>query len=477
MSERLIGREQECAELARCLNSTHSDLVIVYGRRRIGKTFLVEQFFEKKFDFWFVGAHGLSTKQQLRRFAKAIKEHSGKIIPQFSDWFDAFDALEAYLNSLSTNGKKVIFIDEMPWMDTGRSNFVVALENFWNGWAMRRDDIMLIATGSATSWMRDKLVGNQGGLHARITCQLHLSPFTLHETELYLESMGIYWDRYQILQSYMALGGVPYYYSILNPGLSLTQNIDDLCFREDGKLRIEFDELYNALFVNADLYLETVRILSGHKSGLTFQEISRKLKMEGGKVTRIIKNLERCDFIEKWSQYGNKKRQEVYRLTDFYTLFYYKFIGSNNTKDEYWWSNNADSQSVAAWMGTSFEIVCLRHHRQIKAALGITGVGTSVSTWHCLPDSAKQTPGAQIDMIIDRADRIVHLCEIKFSKDVYHITQDYELMLRERMGLFRYLTNNKKALVNTFITTYGVADGKHKGIVHSEVTMDDLFKF
>jgi hypothetical protein len=474
MATKLIGREEECAELQRCLTSNRSELVIVYGRRRIGKTFLIEQYFDKKFDFSFVGVHGLSTRNQLRQFAKVLSGYS-QISFTFKDWFDAFDALQNYLTTLSDTRKKVVFIDEMPWMDTGRSDFVVALENFWNGWAMRQENIMLIATGSATSWMRDKIVSNQGGLHARVTCMLHLAPFTLHETEQYLASMGIIWDRYQIVQSYMILGGVPYYYSILNDQLSLAQNIDNLFFKTDGKLRIEFDELYYALFKNADLYIDIVKALSKNKSGLTYKEITTALKQEGGKITKALKNLERSDFIERWNQFGNKKRQEVLRLTDFYTLFYYKFISGRNDKDEQWWTNNFGSQALTAWMGLSYELVCLRHHKQIKKALGISGISTSVSTWQCKPNEEEQTPGAQIDMVIDRADRIIHLCEIKFSESEYHISQEYERKIRERMGLFKYLTKTKKTTVNTFITTYGVAGGKHKSIVNSEITLNDLF--
>ncbi len=476
MTEKLIGREYECGELNRCMESNRSELVIVYGRRRIGKTFLVDQYFETSFAFKYVGVRGLSTKEQLRRFAKTLKEFSGVFPYRFSNWFDAFDALVEYLKTLPTDTKKVVFIDEMPWIDTGRSNFVSALEDFWNGWAMSNGKIVLIATGSATSWMRDKLVGNRGGLHARITCQLHIAPFTLHETEKYLESLGIFWDRYHIMQAYMLLGGVPYYYSILNSKLSLAQNIDTLCFKPDGKLRIEFDELYAALFSNADLYTEVVRTLANNVYGLTFADLSKKIKQEGGKVSRVLKNLERCDFIERWPQYGNKKKNEVYRLTDFYTLFYYKFIDGSNTREPQWWSKNIDSHSVVAWRGISFELVCLLHHQQIKNALGISGMSTSISTWQCKPNEEEQTQGAQIDMIIERADRIIHLCEMKFSDDLYHITNDYERKLRERMGLFRYLTRCKKSLVHTFVTTYGIADGKYKSIVHSEVTMDDLFK-
>ncbi len=475
MKEKLIGREYECGELKRCLESNRSELVIVYGRRRIGKTFLVERYFEDHFDYRYVGVRGLSTKEQLRRFAKVLKGYSGVSSYQFSDWFDAFDAFVNYLETLPTDRKRVIFIDEMPWIDTGRSNFVVALENFWNGWAMSKRNIMLIATGSATSWMRDKLVSNRGGLHARVTCQLHIAPFTLHETEQHLKSLGIFWDRYHVLQAYMLLGGVPYYYSILDKKLSLAQNIDLLCFGADGKLRIEFDELYAALFTNAGLYTEVVRALGNHKYGLTFTELSKKIKMEGGRVSRVLRNLERCDFIERWSQYGSKKRNEVYRLTDFYTLFYYKFIDGNNAKDVRWWSNNMNSHSVMAWMGSSFELVCLLHHHQIKKALGISGMATSVFTWQCRANEQEQTPGAQIDMIIERADRMIHLCEMKFSEGSYIITSDYERRLRDRMGLFLHVTKSRKSLVHTFITTYGVSKGKHKSIVHSEVTMDDLF--
>jgi len=298
------------------------------------------------------------------------------------------------------------------WL-TQRSNFVSALENFWNGWCNRRTDIVLIATGSATSWMADKIEGNQGGLHARITCNLHLSPFNLHETEEYLRQRNCQWDRYQILQCYMIFGGVPFYLSLLNTADSLAQNID--------------------------------RLLSENKSGMTREDIVKATGLEGAFLSKILKNLERCDFITRLSQYGSKVRNNIFRLTDFYTLFYYKFIESNNTKDDRWWSNNMDSRSVSAWMGLSFELVCLSHHKQIKGALGIAGVGTSISTWRSKADREKGIPGFQIDMIIERADRIIHLCEMKFSTDQYGITDSYEMKLRERMGLFRMATKNKKS--------------------------------
>ncbi len=475
MPDKLVSRKIECDELQRCLDSDRSELVIISGRRRIGKTYLIDKFFNYKYDFTFVGEHKTSTTVQIQNFMRAIYRQSKRQQPKAKTWYDAFNALEDYLETLPSNRKKVIFIDEMPWIDTQRSNFVSALENFWNGWGNRRTDIMLIATGSATSWMTDKIEGNQGGLHARITCNLHLSPFNLHETEEYLRQRNCQWDRYQILQCYMIFGGVPFYLSLLNTTDSLAQNIDRLFFSEGAQLKNEFDELYNALFTKADSYISVVKLLSGNKSGMTREDIFRATGIEGAFLSKILKNLERCDFVTRWSQYGNKTRNSLFKLTDFFTLFYYKFIESNNTKDERWWSNNIDSHSVSAWMGLSFELVCLIHHRQIKAALGIARVGTSISTWRSKADPINGTPGFQIDLVIERADRIIHLCEMKFSTNMYGITDSYEMKLRERMGLFRMATKSKKALVITFVTTYGVVNGKHKSIVHSEVKMDDLF--
>lgn len=477
MKNVLISRKRECEELQRCLDSNRSELVIVHGRRRIGKTYLIDNFFNYKYDFTFVGEHNTPAKVQIRNFVRALQKRTkAKIkVSGIRTWYDAFNALEDYLETLPIGRKKVIFIDEMPWMDTQRSHFVNALENFWNGWANRRTDIMLVATGSATSWMADKIVGNKGGLHARITCNLRLSPFTLSETEEYLRLQNCQWDRYQIMQCYMLMGGIPFYLSILNPYDSLAQNVDRLFFEEGAQLRYEFDELYTALFNQADAYIAVVKLLSENKSGLTRDEIRTSTKMEGAFLSKVLKNLERCDFITRWSQYGAAKKNSVYRLCDFYTLFYYKFIEQDAAKDEHWWSNNLDSVGVSSWMGLSFELLCLCHHRQIKAALGIAGVGTSVSAWKSKADEKKGIPGFQIDMIIERADRMIHLCEMKFSKDMYAITDTYERKLRERMSYFRMVTKTKKSLLHTFVTTYGVVNGKHKSIVHSEVTMDDLF--
>lgn len=470
---KLVGRERERSELDRVMSSDRSEFVIVYGRRRVGKTFLVDQYFQGIYDFSFVGGHNLPRNRQLLAFSKALKKYSGKKPDKFGDWFDAFDALEEYLDSFDPNRKKVVFIDEMPWIDTQKSDFVSALENFWNGWAARRNDIVFIASGSATSWMVDNLIENQGGLHARITSSIYVRPFILHEVEEYLQRRHCKWDRYQMLQCYMVFGGVPFYLSLIDTRKSLVQNVDSLFFSRGGIMRGEFDELYNALFSNAELYIGVVKALAQRHSGMSRQEIAKTVGVNGGTLTRVLTNLERCDFISVSQNFGCKTRGAIYRLIDFYTLFYYKFVAQDASGDEQWWSHNFESRLVSTWQGLTFEIVCLMHTDCIKKALGISGMATEVSSWR--KDADKTGPGGQIDLVIKRSDRIVHLCEMKFSKSEYRITEAYDQLLRQRMELFQSSTKTKLSLVVTFVTTYGVADGLHHSIVHSEVMMDDLF--
>jgi hypothetical protein len=475
MANKLIAREKECQILQQCMDSDESEFVIVCGRRRIGKTFLVEQFFGHQYDFKYVGAHNLRTREQLQNFAKSLAQYSHQPLQTFKDWTEAFDALAQYLSALPNDRRKVVFIDEMPWIDSNRSNFVTALEYFWNGWANSQENIMFVATGSATSWMTDKLLQNRGGLHNRVTQRIYLKPFDLRETEEYLNSREIHWDRYQILQTYMLMGGIPFYLKQLNPRESLAQNIDRLCFSENGMFRLEFDELYNAIFPAAGSYIRVVELLSRHKSGMSRREVQLATKQSGGQLTRILTNLERCGFVAKHAQYG-QKTGEIYRLSDFYTLFYFKFIAHNLEMDEDWWTHHLNTSELLSWMGVSFELVCLYHHQQIKKALGISGMATAVSTWHYIPSATDPIQkGAQVDLVIERADRIIHLCEMKFCQKKYSLTREYADKLRDRMWLFQEVTKTTKTVVQTLVTTYGVTNVQNWSIVHSEVTMDDLF--
>lgn len=479
--EKFIGRKKETERLLNCYQSNRSEFVILYGRRRVGKTFLVNHTFKGKFSFYFTGLHNATLSRQLEKFAESIQEYGAlPVKPRFDNWYHAFDALKAILKSSRVRSKKVIFLDEMPWMSTRNSNFVSALEDFWNTWAALRDDILLVATGSTTSWMVDHLLKNKGGLYNRITCKIYLRQFNLQECEEYLRTHQCSWDRYTTTQYYMYLGGIPFYLSLLSYDKTLEENIDELFFDHHAKLAREFYDLYDAQFKDAGRYIELIKVLAAHREGMTRQEIIDAVSLSGGGLSVMLENLERNDLIRSYTRYGNKRKGIIYRVTDFFTIFYLKYVDGVRHRPSRYWLAKSSTPSVTAWRGLTFELVCLLHIDQINQALGIMGMLTSESCWRS--SQAQEVNGsgklkkAQIDMIIERTDRIIHLCEMKFSNERFIITKEYEEELRDKMTIFRQETKTTKMLNLTFVTAFGVAKGVHAGIVQSQVIIDDLFE-
>ncbi len=473
--ERLIGRENELKELERAVKSERSEFIAIYGRRRVGKTFLIRSFFHDNYSFHYVGAHRQPKAVQLQNFREALMRYARtSAIPQIDNWHDAFRLLESHLESCE-EVRKIIFFDEMPWMDSHGSDFLNELEYFWANWVQNRDDIVFIACGSATSWMKDKLEDNRGGLHNRLTHRIYLRPFYLSECREYLKDRGIEWDDYQIMQCYMILGGVPYYLSLLRPDLSLPDNIDSLIFRRGGELSDEFNELYNALFSKADRYILIVKFLSGKREGFTRSEIENGTGFSGGSLSKLLDNLERSDFIVSYVQYGNSKKFSLYRLSDFYTIFYYRFVFGNSSKDEHYWQHHFNDRRVSAWEGFSFEQLCFRHLNQIRQGLGISGIATESSTWRHVSPRGEEKRGAQIDLVIRRADKVIHLVDMKFAGSRYVITTDYAALLRERRQLFMEDEKISSTPVFTFVTPYGLSQGINSSLVHSEITSEHLF--
>jgi len=469
----LIGRIPEVKRLKGYLRSKKSEFVMVYGRRRVGKTFLIRQAYDNQFTFQLTGFANVTTAEQLSQFNAAIVEYAAKINWQpkpATDWFVAFRQLVTYIKKLKKpNKKKIIFLDELPWLDTPRSKFLSALEHFWNSWASARNDIVLVVCGSAASWMINNLIKNRGGLHNRITDRIKLKPFNLYETQLFLEHKNAVYNQYQILVLYMAFGGIPFYLDFVKASKSAMQNINDLCFTEAAPFSLEYKNLYASLFKKHERHLSIVQALATKGKGLTRADILKRTKFkDGGSITRLLNELEESNFIRKYKAFGKKQKEALYQLTDLFSLFHLRFISKTDANDSNWWINQIESSTFFNWAGYAFEMVCLLHLSQIKKALGISGVQTSVANW--------QSPEAQIDLLIDRKDQVINLCEMKFSINAYSINKKYSENLRNKLGSFRQASQTKKALFLTFITTYGLAQNKYSGMIQNDLTMEVLFE-
>jgi AAA+ ATPase superfamily predicted ATPase len=468
----ILGRKAEKALLKRCLESAKPEFLAVYGRRRVGKTYLIREYCKDGIIFSMTGAANSSTTKQLDIFNEALAEYGSEGEKPAKNWFEAFKLLKQLINTSVHKGKKVVFIDELPWFATAKSGFVSALEHFWNQWGSAMPDLLLIVCGSATSWIINNVIKNHGGLHNRVTRRLLLEPFTLGECEAFLASRNIVFTRYQIAETYMTFGGIPYYLDYLDEGLSPAQNIDNLCFAKSGSLKDEFSELYASLFRSPKKHISVIEALSLHSAGMTRDEIATAIANKtGGTLTRILEELEQCGFIEKRRDFTRKKNGHYYYLTDFFTIFYLKHMRNTVTNDPLYWQHHANKGGQLAWHGLAFERLCMAHVPQIKQRLGISGVSTDITSWR----SKLSHPGAQIDLLIDREDGIINVCEIKFARKPFSITKEFDADLRYRRETFREESRTTKALHTTMITAFGITAEAYRGEIQQEVTLDDLF--
>ncbi len=469
-----IGRKNEKALLESTLIDDQSHFIAVYGRRRIGKTFLVREAFGYRFTFQHAGLSKGGLKEQLFAFGSSLRDAGYSERYGANNWLEAFEALKELIRR-STERKKVIFIDELSWMDTRKSDLMIALENFWNGWASGRKDIVLVICTSATSWMLTKVIHNKGGLYHRLTAQIPLRPFSLSECEEYVKERGLALNRNQILQCYMVFGGVPYYWSFLKKGLSVPQNMDDIFFAEGAPLKAEFTYLYASIFRNPTVYLQLIRTLAGKKAGMTREElIAASGVINSGDLTVKLEELESCGFIRKYNSFGMKKKNAVYQLIDFFTLFYFYFL-EEAPNDPHFCSNQINTPAMNTWMGLAFERVCLEHVDKIIQRLGISGVLTQVNAWYCRPDPDKGIFGSQIDLLIVRKDQIIDLCEMKYAASDYTLTEKVSRSIARKIHDLVTVTGTRSSIHPILVTSYGLVDNAYSGSIQAVITTDDLF--
>ncbi len=477
MGAEIIGREEEIKILERLLKSQEPQLLAIYGRRRVGKTFLVRTYYKEHIVFSCSGQYNGKTREQLINFTEQLNVSfpGNRLALPANTWQEGFSRLKECLETVKDKKKKVLFFDELPWLDSHKSGFLSSFAYFWNIYASQRPDILVIICGSAASWIIDKVVNNKGGLHNRITQRIRLLPFTLKETEAYLEHRNITLDHYQLLQLYMAMGGVPAYLNAVERGKSAAQNIENACFSKDGVLSNEFNNLYSALFNSPEKHIQVIHALAKKNKGLTRGEILKAGKLlTGGGITSVLNELTESGFIQRTYPFGKKEKDSLYRLTDEFSLFYFKFIQNQRGNEKGQWLGRQATSAYLSWCGYAFENICLKHIEQVKKALQIGGVQSTESSWH--ESGSGHADGAQVDLLIDRADNCITICEIKFSTKPFIIDKKYAAELENKIAAFRRQANTRKTLLLTFITTYGLSDNAYKQqLADAEITMEALF--
>ena len=483
MKNRIIGRKDEIERLTKYIESDQSEFIAIYGRRRVGKTFLIKELFENKLTFRITGKEDAKMRQQLAFFANAMSDFFGEN-STYSNWTEAFRVLSKVIERMP-EGPKIIFIDELPWLDTPKSGFVGDLEQFWNNWAYYRNDIKLIVCGSATSWMLNNIINSRSGLHNRVSHKILVSPFTLKETEQYFQSRGFVYEQQEIIDCYMAFGGVAYYLSLFEEDKSVAENIETLCFTKGGNLIGEFERLYKSIFKKADNHLAVINALNSSGKGLTRTDIIKSTDLpNNGNLSVVLNELEECEFIRSYIPFGKSKKDKMYQLTDMFSIFHLRFICGKSTFPEGYWTKLQNTPEHNTWCGYAFEMVCLHHTKQIIDSLGISGMIYTICSWAYRPQKAiTEDPeadddlktGAQIDLLIDRADKTVTICEIKYCNTEYVITKDYDQRVQNRIRTFKKATGTNKTVVTAFITPQGLYNNMYSRRAGRQVTGKDLF--
>ena len=471
----IIGRVNEQGIIEQSINSGRPEFMVVYGRRRVGKTFLVKEYFNNRFAFYATGVLDKNMRGQLKAFKESLVEYGDedKTIPQ--DWFEAFRRLRHLMEKENVardeiSGRRVIFLDEVPWMDTARSDFKSALDFFWNSWASSQKDILLIVCGSATSWIINNILFDTGGFYNRVTRRLYIAPFSLKECEEFYDSNGIKLSRSQIIDSYMVFGGIPYYLNLLDKRLSLVQNIDALVIKEQGHLHYEYDHLFRSLFKKPNNHFNIIKTLAKNKNGMVRTELVEKSGVSNGEgLTKTLNELEQCGFIRKYNNYTKKTKGLFYQLIDPFVLFSHNFLKEMVVES---WQTYHKSPSYYSWRGNAFEMVCLNHIAQIKNALGISGVSSSEYSW----SSKLKKRGVQIDLLLDRKDDVINICEMKYTDEDFVIDAKYEKELVHKVNVFRQEVKTDKALLLTLVTVKKLKRNAYSDVIQNVVSADDLFQ-
>ncbi len=472
---KIIGRKAEKKELEQCEKSKKSELVCVYGRRRAGKTYLVEQTFGDYFAFRAIGLEKGSIKDQLKAFNQRLQECGDEVRKVPQNWFEAFSRLDKILSRddiiLSPHGKKIVFFDEFPWFATQRSDFLLAFEDFWNRRGTQSGDLVFIICGSATSWIIKNVLEDSGSMYKRVTAQIFIKPFSLAETKLYFDDNEFDWSKEQIMEFQMVFGGLPFFMSLMNENESFRQNIDRLLFRPNALLQDETDKLLESTLKKSPVYGQILGELSSHLYGMKKSECQEKLNIPVGTFTRAVEDLIKCRYIVEYTRNYEKSNPLYIQLVDPYLLFHFHFL-SNRKRITSYEDLSSNIGLYSNWRGHAFEILCFHHLDQIKKSLGISGVKTECFSWTNSEDKEK----IQIDMVIERDDKITNICEMKCTDQPFVMSKEDDLSLLRKRDIFKEKTRTKNSIRIVLVSAAGLSGVAHTEHISDVITLGDLFE-
>lgn len=483
----IVARAAELRILKSMYQSKDSEFLAIYGRRRVGKTVLIHTFCNAQKGVYFSvsGAQNSPSREQLSNFMERLGEvfYNGAKLQAADNWREAFRALTHAINTVPANQKVILFFDEFPWLATKNSRLLQNLDYFWNQYWSKEPRIKLIICGSSASWIINKIIRNKAGLHNRVTHEIHLQPFNLHETKIYLQHNGIKLNDQQITEIYMAIGGIPYYLRRVKKGMSATQIIDSLAFGRSSFLMDEFDKLYDSLFDGGEVYIDLMRAISKKRYGISQAELMKQdiAISQGGEAKKKLRSLEDAGFILSFKPYSHSKRGIYYRVIDEYTLFYFRWIEpireslqAKSLKSGYW-AELSKTPAWQAWAGLAFEAVCYKHLPQISNGLNLPATALADS-WQFTPKPGSSEEGAQIDLLFDRNDDVITVCEIKYNNKPYAIDKEYAKSLQRKLRVFEQKTKTKKTLMLAMITANGLKETIYsEELISNVVCLDDLF--
>jgi len=488
MSKRIIGREEEVRVLDDLLNSEDAEFLAVYGRRRVGKTHLIREYFQDVPCVFFevTGLKDGSLKDQLALFMKAFVNTfiPGYRIQTPKNWMDAFEQISVAIENTPVNKRIVLFFDELPWLATKRSKLIQALDHYWNTRWSKRKKCLFIGCGSAAYWMIDNLINAKGGLHNRVTCELNVAPFTLAQTRDFLLSRDIKLPHQQILQIVMAVGGIPHYLKRIRRGWSFARNVNELCFKQGGFLADEFDKLFVSLFGSLSIYTDLIRLIAKYPYGLSREELLQEFKnsTSGGRLSKRLAELEKAGFITSFVPFGYAKKGLFYKVIDEYVLFYLTWIEPFKAKFKImptqtkYWEIQSNTQQYKIWCGYAFESICLKHINQILKKLDIEHLTLGLGPWRFVPNKQSGIDGAQVDLMVERSDGCINLCDMKHCAKPFVIDKRYANILKRKIDVFKKSTQTKSTILCTFITVNGIKDNQYaRELVDAEIIVDDLF--